>query len=585
MSTQNLVETTETLTLSRSRKKNDLGLIACSATVAAIVSLLITGFLFPVGNNLFHLPIVANLYDLPQFSNDTFIQSLRLYSSGVWILLKGADAVVPARPLFLTMLFFSRIVTFLGFFLLADLLGLRKIHERALFGALITVTFVLRGTSYAGGGGLFIDSFTHSELANGFILLAIFFSVTDKHLPTIVSVGATFFCNAFMGVWAAIIVTVIFFYTSVLAKPRVELPLKEIAVGGVLAALISAPVIQNILSNPETAQSLSFSYSDYLKYYYPNHFFIESTPLSERLALTLVSCVGALSLLLIQSKIAARRLVLALGSAAAIYLIGTIVPLFTYRPAIINLHFLRIGAIIELIALLSSCVITTTWFFSRDSRLKNVVGAIAIVFIGLPCENDARIAIILFGIFIIFLAIFSNPKLIERLEPRVAAASAGAQTTAIILLIASLSFLIGKKLTHPNRAESWQKEWADVANYAREHTDESAVFLTPHVNLKVFNNMTSEQLASQYSTAFEFISKRRVWVDFKRGAAVMWSPLYYFEWRKKIDAVKELSSHSDRIQYAEKNKIDFLIEACVPNTRPRVEFQTKNLCVFRVKNT
>lgn len=49
------------------------------ALFGALVSLVVTGYVFPFSNNVFHLPIVARLYDRPEFVGDAFIQSLRYF--------------------------------------------------------------------------------------------------------------------------------------------------------------------------------------------------------------------------------------------------------------------------------------------------------------------------------------------------------------------------------------------------------------------------------------------------------------------------------------------------------------------------
>ena len=65
-----------------------------------IVSTMLSGFLFGTGPNVYHLPIVANLYDEPQYANDTFIQSLRYFFSGLWLLLRGSDRWIDPYWLF-----------------------------------------------------------------------------------------------------------------------------------------------------------------------------------------------------------------------------------------------------------------------------------------------------------------------------------------------------------------------------------------------------------------------------------------------------------------------------------------------------
>ncbi|PIK73812.1 hypothetical protein CS379_06245, partial [Methylobacterium frigidaeris] len=63
--------------------------LALSA-VGAIVSVALTGFVLGASNNIFHLPIVAGLPDEPQFRADAFVQSLRFFASGIWLLLRGS---------------------------------------------------------------------------------------------------------------------------------------------------------------------------------------------------------------------------------------------------------------------------------------------------------------------------------------------------------------------------------------------------------------------------------------------------------------------------------------------------------------
>ena len=86
------------------------------AAIAAALSLLHKGFVFGVENNLFHLPIVAGLYDEPQFHDDAFIQSLRYFSSGIWLLLENSEKHFgQTQLLFFVLTYLSRWLCFVGF--------------------------------------------------------------------------------------------------------------------------------------------------------------------------------------------------------------------------------------------------------------------------------------------------------------------------------------------------------------------------------------------------------------------------------------------------------------------------------------
>jgi hypothetical protein len=50
---------------------------------------------------------------------------------------------------------------------------------------------------------------------------------------------------------------------------------------------------------------------------------------------------------------------------------------------------------------------------------------------------------------------------------------------------------------------------------------------------------------AENSETFEFASHRRVWVDFRRGAAVMWTPSYYATWWTRVSEVMALGTLAD----------------------------------------
>ena len=102
------------------------------AAITAALSLAYKGFLFGIENNVFHLPIVGGLYDEPQYRDDVFIQSLRYFSSGVWLLLGGFEKHFGhTQALFLVLAYLSRWLCFVGFLCCASLLGVVDRRERS----------------------------------------------------------------------------------------------------------------------------------------------------------------------------------------------------------------------------------------------------------------------------------------------------------------------------------------------------------------------------------------------------------------------------------------------------------------------
>jgi hypothetical protein len=115
--------------------------------------------------------------------------------------------------------------------------------------------------------------------------------------------------------------------------------------------------------------------------------------------------------------------------------------------------------------------------------------------------------------------------------------------------------------------KEWVSEWRQVAEWARENTPVTASFLVP---VKGTDN-----------AIFQFISQRKVWVDWKRGAAVMWMPAYYDEWHRRFAEVSALDTHQKRGIYAGQNGLDYIIEACPADREANAAFATKRLCVYR----
>jgi hypothetical protein len=138
------------------REQDPLGL-ALLAMLGAVLSLLVSGYVFGIKNNLFHLPIVGMLYDEPQFRDDAFIQSLRFYAAGPFLILEGADKYIDPKALFLGLALASRFIAFIGFLSCATLLGIKTRRDRAIFVIITAFSKILAGSSYAGDGGLFIN--------------------------------------------------------------------------------------------------------------------------------------------------------------------------------------------------------------------------------------------------------------------------------------------------------------------------------------------------------------------------------------------------------------------------------------------
>lgn len=108
------------------------------------------------------------------------------------MILAGSDQLVEPQKAFLALLLFSRLLSFVGFLACADCFGVRDTRRRLLFVGLIAITPLMQGNSYAGDGGLFVNHFTHSEIANGLFLLSVWAMLRGKPTMALAMIGVTF---------------------------------------------------------------------------------------------------------------------------------------------------------------------------------------------------------------------------------------------------------------------------------------------------------------------------------------------------------------------------------------------------------
>lgn len=547
------------------------GVMVCA--LAALISLLFTGAIFGNGNHVFHLPIIHRLYDEEQFRNDVFIQSLRHYSSGVWLILAGsAKYAGDGQALFVFLLYLSRLLSFAGFLCCAQLAGLRTLRETLIFTAILCFLPLLNGTSFAGQGGIFVQSFGHSEIAVGTALLAIYCAARGRFAAALLLGGATFFVNAFMGVWLA--APLIAIAVSLLAQRKITLAqlISRSLQGGVGGILLAMPVLYNVVSNPDFGQKLTFDYPSYLREYFGGHFFADASPPHEIAFLLALVVLGFVVL----SRLGPRTTELraALAGMVALYAIGVAASLIVKSPLILNLHLLRSGLMIHALVALAAAVLATKWLNSDDGREATVLGPFLLLFLGVRYLFPAAI----------ILAAFADP-LRARMQGRRDDKLRLVIVAALILVV--LPWQAWQRYQVNALLSAAVAEWRVVGAWARASTPVDSVFLSairqpPPADLPA--NIVRAQALAEGSSIFEAASRRRVWVDFKRGAAVMWRPSYYGQWRSRIDDIEALGTIKQKLDYAAASGIDYVVEDCRASEAAPIGpgFRTERLCVYSI---
>jgi hypothetical protein len=540
------------------------------AVFASAVSVVRTGFVFGLTNNLFHLPIVAGLYNEPQYADDGFMQSLRYFASGVWLMLGGAERYFDNVPLLFFILFFlSRLLSFFGFLCCASLLGVTERRDKIVFSLILCFTAFLDGYSYAGSGGLFINYFTHSEMANGVALLAIYFAARGHFTASAIALGVTFFINAFFAVWLVPPLALIGIAQLSQGKTTLRAMSSRVLIGLVLASPLALAVLHGFLANPEFGRPFGFDFAAFLRQYFPGHVLIDSTSPGDILGLLGVTVIGALALLL---RKPATELRAAYLGAVLVYLVGILVPFVTGSPLILNLHLLRSSTVIHLLAALSVSALATSWL-RRDKEATFLPACLIVLF--LSFDGWAGLAVV-------------TAVLVFGLRAVAAGPAPPYQRTAGYLVLATTVFLayplaIRASADFNRICNEAIAEWTEVGRWARSHTPLTATFLTPRRPEldRPPSEVSTADMAIERAGVFEYVSHRRIWVDFKRGGSAMWMPSYYRTWRSRLTDVESLDSPGERLAYASRHGIGYVIDICrVPDAQSGVVFRTKRLCVF-----
>jgi hypothetical protein len=553
-----------------------------AAASGTLVSLAITGFVFATNNNLFHLPIVAELYDEPQFANDGFVQCLRYYAAGPWMLLRGSARYVDPYWSFLLLFVLSRLLSFIGFLACARLFGIVTRSQQICFALLVSVTWLLRQDSFGGGGGLFIEYFTHSEIGNGLFLLDLYLAFRHRIAAAIGLVGVIFFVNAFMGVWAIVVLAVVFLAQIAHGDMKDVRILYRCGIGVGIASLFAAPVVTLILSNPDFGKPLAFDYISFLKEYYPFHFLFDSVSLRGKIGLAFVTAIGVGAMANFGKQ--GRLWLAALLAACAIYVVGIFMPHVTHSPTILNLHLLRSSVLIQLLSALAVCALATSWWFGEERFRARIAAPVVFVLLSVPTDSYLRSpAILALGLFLAASAFTPVLKILSsRVPDGLMRQGSRLRIAAAVWMVSSVPVLVFEHRQVDQREQAWTDEWQTIGVWARENTPVNAVFMNPVVKANI-PPYTDEEVGGASDAIFNYTAHRSVWVGFKKGAAVMWSPSYYYVWHRRVSEVSSLVTHQEKLDYAQKNGLAYEIEICLDTTREKpLLFATKRICVYDV---
>jgi hypothetical protein len=225
---------------------------------------------------------------------------------------------------------------------------------------------------------------------------------------------------------------------------------------------------------------------------------------------------------------------------------------------------------IHLLAAVALAALATKWICAPDNQRLFLPGCLLALAL---CALQLS--------FVLCIPIILMANLLRREEQR---------NVSPILGYLALGFLVAlvwplairNHLSINRQYEKGLTEWTQIGRWALRATPTDAIFLTPAGDVDASPAARNGHIKpSTGSAIFEFVSHRRVWVDFRRGAAVMWTPSYYAIWRSRIAAVAPLPTLDDRMTYASRNKLGYVIDDCdSAKSGQKPAFRTERLCVF-----
>lgn len=554
--------------------------MAALVAVATGLSLERTGMLFGVGNNVFHIAYVLDLASLPTFANDAFYQTLQKFTSVLWPIVRLIANEGNVETVFMAGLVLSRVATMTALMWALRAGGVVSPLAQAAGMVVLALTPWLVGATQTGGHGLFVAYFEHSEVTWGPLLVALLALNAGRLRLAAAMAALVFSLNAFVGMWLLLIMG------FVVLLARAWLPWSRYLKAGLLFAILALPVTVWIAVSIRHA-TVDFNYVDYVRSYYPDHFFLPADALHDVIVLAMLVSAGLLASSLGN---ATRFWWSVLGGAALLFVAGVVLSPWIHQRFFFNLHLLRADGILQfasiLLAVMAFC---RTWV--EGSRSASALGGMGLIFLLTGLGEPVSLA--LSGLCLAVLvwerfgasrwpsatwvhrirllapwAIVSLALVLEGLKlpfdtltamrwlGLCALALASWQTpgrvahwavpVAVVSVVAATFLIWSAPDKHVRDLAGYgvTEDFIALTDWSRQTTPADSVFLLP---------------IGRDFDYFQLYARRKVWVDWKQGAAVMWEPRFHAQWSQRYEQVRSLRSPEDFVGFAANNGIAFVV--------------------------
>ncbi|NTF41715.1 hypothetical protein [Rhizobium rhizogenes] len=509
---------------------------------ATVLSFLRTGYMPVDENNIYHVPILLRSFDLPQFADDAFIQSLRNFASGFWIVFSGAGNLVDAKLFLATWLVITHFAFLAAALHFARSLGFSDRRLLNIYLLILSLAGPLVGIT-VGGGGIMLHYFTHSELANAFVLFGFSYAIRGSHGHAAVATAITFFLNAFMAVWMILPLCFLAIYQIQTRMISFRALVVRGTAGSLLGAIFLLPPLINVFSNRQLLTVPSFSFRQFLWDFYPFHFFLHS---NSGLHLANLLCAVAVIFVICRylgSQMTPLRLLT--GGMIAVLLIGTIIPLLTDSRMILNLHLIRSAVVVIFLFAIAAALLVAKWITAPENASSALFGwAICVAL--MPLQLGA--------VMVLVLLLFYRVLAAGALAPQ---GSASNGPRLFLCFAPIMAFFVFHNLydhySDQLRKVASEAQWERVGAWAEKALPAEATFM-----------IMPDHNATGAALGFGYTSERRQIFAYKYGAAVLWSPAYFTVWDRNMTRREVLETPQDKLSYVAGSGADYLGTECDP---------------------
>jgi hypothetical protein len=564
--------------------------IVLMTLLAAVLSLAVTGFQFGVSNNVFHIPYVLGLERHSTFSGDAYYESLDRFTSWIWPIIRSVASEQTIEEVFFSAHVLSRVAAVAAICWLFISNGLRTASALAAGLAVVAVTPWLTGASFFGRHGLFIHYFTHSEVTWGPLTAALVLMSRGRTVAAAGMSAVAFSINAFVGVWlVAMLAMAVAFAEG--RRPTSRDVLKSVG----LFVLIATPTAVWIATTMTGSDGrVEFSYIEYIRLYFPHHFLAEAALAHEIVKFLLMTYSGLLAALLLDNT---RFWFAVIGACLLLIGVGVVLPYVLDARPVFNLHLLRVDGIVQFLTLLL-IVCAALQALSRDRRAFVTVLAFTCLAGLVTAQRDGGPILVALSMTLIALAArggrlgrFADDPSAQRrlmfwcLLPAVVVCvlldvraeridGISAVRYAILLAVMAVVMRMRDHPMHVRVIEGAVLALCLLMAAARldariEYQDEMAEARKPYEALVDWIRESpldgplliplDDPYHSRKFETFQLDARRRVWVDWKQGAVVMWDPSFHEQWATRFEEVRALADDAARIAYARDNGIAHVV--------------------------